>query len=379
MAALAPEQPHRGGLARRAWLAAAAGALSGCAAVVPAPQQPAPAPHPPPSVPDPEAGPAARPLSLVRPPRLRAGDTIGLFGSGTRLTEEWIAQSVANVQAMGFKVRLGRHVRALHGHYAGTAAQRVEDLHQLWADGDVRALWSIRGGAGTAQMLPHLDYAALRRNPKPVIGYSDVTALHLALLRHAGLVCFHGPAGVSTFTPYSVRHLRAVLMEPRPTTLLERSPEHRARAAAEPQFRARTVRAGVAEGALVGGNLSVLSALVGTPFGALTEGALLFLEDVGEQPYRVDRMLTQLELAGLLRGSAGLMGGVFENCEAPPDSPRMPLADVIDARFGSAGVPALYGASFGHVRDQFTLPLGVRARLDAQAQTLTLLEAAVDG
>lgn len=368
---------------RRAWLAAAAaGALSGCAAVAPTPA-PAPAPTPPPAPaapprPPPPEAPSPPPLPpLLKPPPLRPGDTVGLFGSGTRLIEDWITQAVANMQALGLRPRLGRHVRALHGHYAGTVTQRVDDLHELWDDDEVRALWSIRGGAGTAQLLPQLDYALMRRKPKAVIGYSDVTALHLALLRHARLVCFHGPAGVSTFTPYTQRLLRSVLMQPQAQTLLERSAEHRERAAAEPQFRARSVHAGVAEGPLVGGNLSVLSAMIGTPYGAQTDGALLFLEDVGEQPYRVDRMLTQLEQAGLLARAAGLVAGVFERCEAPPDSPRMPLADVIDARFGAAGVPAMYGHSFGHVRDQLTLPLGVRARLDADAMTLTLLEAAV--
>lgn len=315
----------------------------------------------------------------MKPPRLRDGDTIGLISTGTRLSDDWIADAVRNVQAAGFRVRLAANVQAVHGHYSGTVQQRVDALHALWADGDVRALWSVRGGAGTANLLPHLDWAALRRDPKPVLGYSDATALHLGLLRHAGLVCFHTLAAVSRFTPYSLGLLRAVLMQGTAPLRMERSAEHRARADAEAQFRARTVRAGVAEGPLVGGNLSVLSALVGTPYGARSDGALLFLEDVGEQPYRIDRMLTQLELAGLLRAGAGLLGGVFENCEAPPDpnGPRMPLAQAIDTRFGAAGRPAVYGYSFGHVRDQMTLPLGVRARLDTADESLTLLEPAV--
>lgn len=342
--------------ARRRVLAAAASVLvlPGCAALAPA------------------VG------GLVKAPRLRPGDGVGLFGSATRLTEDWIATAVANVEALGLRPRLGRHLRAVHGHYAGTVAQRVDDLHALWADPEVRALWSIRGGAGTAQLLPHLDYAAMRRRPKAVLGFSDVTALHLALHRHAGLVSFHTVAGASRLTPYTVQALQAVLMQPQAELRLERSPEHVARSVAEPAYRARTVRAGVAEGPLTGGNLSVLSALVGTPYAARTEGALLFLEDVGELPYRIDRMLTQLELAGLLRRAAGLVGGVFRDCEHPPESPGMPLAQAIDERFGAAGVPAIYGLSFGHVRDQLTLPIGVRARLDVQAQTLTLLETAVD-
>jgi muramoyltetrapeptide carboxypeptidase len=343
---------------RRAWLAAGAAALlGGCA--VPGPMQSPPQP-------------------LVRPPRLREGDTIGLFGSGTRLTEAWIAQSVANIEGLGFRVKPGRHLRAVHGHYAGTVAQRVEDLHTLWADPSVRGLWSVRGGAGTANLLSHLDYALFRRDPKPVLGYSDLTALHLALQRHAGLVSFHTLAAVSTFTPYSVEALRAVLMAPRARTQLTLSPEHRRRAADEPPFRARAIRAGVAQGPLTGGNLSVLSALVGTPYGAQSRGALLFLEDVGELPYRVDRMLTQLQLAGLLSDAAGLIGGVFQDCEPPPGDPSaMPLAMAIDERLGSAGVPAVYGWSFGHVRDQLTLPLGVNAVMDTADESLTLLEPAV--
>ncbi len=347
---------------RRGWLLGAAALTAGCAAPRPLPTQ----------------APAPAPQARVRPPRLREGDTLGLFGSGTRLTEEWIASAVRNVEALGFRVRLGRHVRARHGHYAGTVAQRVDDLQSLWADPQVRGLWSIRGGAGTAALLPHLDYSAMRRDPKAVLGYSDLTALHLALQRHAGLVSFHTVAAVSTFTPYSVQALRAVLMAPQAETRLERSPEHRSRAAAEAQFAARVIRAGVAEGPLTGGNLSVLSAGVGTPYEAQTRGALLFLEDVGELPYRVDRMLTQLELAGLLSRSAGLIGGVFQDCEHPPDQPGMALAMPIDERFGAAGVPAVYGWSFGHVRDQLTLPLGVPARMDTADESLTLLAPAVD-
>jgi muramoyltetrapeptide carboxypeptidase len=354
--------------------------VSGCAST----QPPAPAPPPPrepvreperpPAAPAPlQAEPAPTPL---RPPRLRAGDTVGLFASATRLGEAQVARARAQIEALGFRVRLGRHVLAAHGHYAGTVAQRVDDLHALWADGDVRALWSIRGGAGTAALLPHIDFGLVRRDPKPVLGFSDLTALLLALWREAGLVCFHAPAAVSPMTPYTRTALQAVLMQPQAQTVLHRADSHRLRAALEPAFRARTVRAGVAEGRLVGGNLSVLSALVGTPWAAQVDDSLLFLEEIGEEPYRVDRLLTQLQQSDSLRAAA-LVGGVFVRCEPSAGSPPMPLADVIDARFGDAGVPAVYGWSFGHVRDQLTLPLGVRATIDTAAETLTLLEPAV--
>ena len=342
------------GLQRRHWLSAAlAAGVAGCAA---------------PGLPPP----AAR-----RPPRLRPGDTIGLFAPSSRLQAEHVARAVDAVRSLGFEPRLGRHVLAAQGHYAGSAEQRAEDFNALWRDGEVRALWALRGGAGAAAMLPLLDWSALRGDAKAVIGYSDLTALLLGL-RSAGLVCFHGPSAVSRLTPFSVAALQAVLMQPRRETPLARASEHRQRAEAEPQFRARAIRAGVAEGPLVGGNLSVLASLVGTPWAADWRGALLFLEEVGEEPYRIDRLLTQLQQSQGLQRAAGLVGGVFERCEPGPDSTPMPLAEVLDRQFGAAGVPAVYGYSFGHVRDQLTLPLGVRARLDTAAETLTLLEPAVD-
>ena len=352
--------------------AAAALALPGCAT------RPGTAPAV-----DPASGAASRrpgsssPGALLRPPRLRPGDTVGLFASATRLTDDWIARAVANVESLGFRPRLGRHVRAQHGHYAGTVAQRIDDLHALWGDPQVRALWSIRGGAGTAQLLPHLDYAAFRRTPKAVIGFNDLTTLLLALQRHAGLVGFHSIDAITEPSAYTRDAWQRVLMDPQPEARFEVSPAQPARAERDPAYRPRTIRGGVAEGPLVGGNLSVLSALVGTPYGAQTDGALLFLEEVGELPYRVDRMLTQLELAGLLGASAGIVGGVFRDCESPPEQGGMLLAQPVNERLGSAGVPAVYGLSFGHVRDQLVLPLGIRARLDADARTLTLLEPAV--
>ncbi len=379
--ATTPALPARRRLLTAAAAAAASVALPGCALQPPAarpppaPPVPTPAPPPAPECPPPPAAPA--PLPLVKPPRLRPGDVVGLFASASRMNEAWIATALANVRTLGLQPRLAPHVRAVHGHYAGTAQQRADDLHTLWADPQVRALWSIRGGAGTAQLLPLLDYAALRRDPKAVLGFSDVTALHLALQSQARLVSLHTLAASSELTPFSMQALRAVLMQPQSTLSLPISPEHQQRAAGDPAYRRRSVRAGVAEGPLLGGNLSVLSALVGTPYAAQADAALLLLEDVSELPYRIDRMLTQLELSGALRHAAAIVGGIFRDCENPPGQGGMPLAHVIDERLRSAGVPAVYGLGFGHVRDQLTLPLGIRARLDAGTQALTLLEPAV--
>lgn len=329
-------------------LAGTAALLGGCAAGPRVAPDAAPSASAAPAAPTVPTAPADAPPAppALRPPRLRPGDTVGLFASSSRLNQAAVDQGRAQIEALGFKVRLGRHLRAVDGHYAGTVAQRVDDLHQLWADGDVRALWSVRGGAGTAALLPHLDYARMRRDPKAVVGFSDVTALLLALQQQAGLV-------------------------------LRLSPDHLRRAASDPAYRARTVRAGTAEGPLLGGNLTLLASLAGTPYLPTFDGALLFVEEIGEEPYRVDRLLTQLQQARGLQRTAAVMAGVFRNCEARSDSPPMTLAQVIDRQLGGAAVPAVYGWSFGHVSDQLTLPLGVRARIDTQAQTLTLLEPAV--
>jgi muramoyltetrapeptide carboxypeptidase len=373
-------------LNRRSWLASVAAGLAGCAggprqsrhgprpAAPPPPPQALPPDDPPPQLRPPPADDA---LPLIRPPRLRRGDTVGLFAPSTRVSQDLVDRGVAQLEELGFRVRVAPHVLSTHLHYAGTAAQRADDLQGLWADDGVRALWAVNGGAGASALLPLLDYAAMRRQPKALIGFSDITALHLAVHKHAGLVTFHGPFAGSRLTPYTVDALQAVLMQPQARTVLRLSDDHRQRAEAEPQFRARSIRAGVAEGRLLGGNLSLLAALVGTPFAADYTDALLFMEDVREAPYRVDRMLTQLQQSLGLQRAAGLVAGVFDRCEVPSDALTMPLASVFDAQFGAAGVPAVYGWSFGHVRDQLTLPLGVRARLDTEAQTLTLLEPAV--
>lgn len=323
---------------------------------------------------------AAQPASAARPfkpRRLRQGDLVGLVSPGGVLPDGGIEKRVANLESLGFKVRLGDHIRASYGGYAGTTQQRVADLHAMFRDPEVRAVWAARGGSGCLQLLPHLDYTLVRRNPKILIGYSDITALHLALYRRAGLVTFHGPTAGSTFTDFSVASMRAVLMEPRPQTVFALADEHLRKAQAQPQFAPRTFRPGVAEGRLLGGNLSVLCAMLGTPFLPPAAGSLLFLEEIGEAPYRIDRMLTQLALSGVLTKAAGVLLGVFQKCEPTDGEPSLSLAETLAGQLEALRVPSAYGYSFGHVPHIYTLPVGIRARLDTAARTVTLLEPAV--
>ena len=247
----------------------------------------------------------------------------------------------------------------------------------MFLDRNVGAIWAARGGSGCLALLPRLDYGAIRSRPKILIGYSDVTALHLALYRHAGLVTFHGPVASSMFSDFSVNHMRNVLMEQRSPSVLEIAAENLQRAAQEPQFAPCVFRAGKAEGRLVGGNLSLVCAMIGTPYAASVKGNLLFLEENGEAPYRVDRMLTQLSQSGMLSQASGVVLGVFQKCEAVDGEPSLTLGQVLEDHLSGLGVPAAYGFSFGHIAHQVTLPVGIRARLDTQARTLTLLEPAV--
>ena len=319
--------------------------------------------------------PRARPLR--KPPRLRQGDLIGLIAPGGYTNDEAIEQAVRRIEALGFRVRTGTHLRAVYGNYAGPVAQRLEDLHAMFADPEVRGLWCIRGGSGCISLLSGIDYGLIRRHPKVLIGYSDITALHLAILRHARLVTFHGPVATSNPSDYATEHLLAVLMEPQARYTIPMALENSQRALAEPHYAARTVTAGVAQGRLIGGNLSLVSALTGTPYAADFRKAILFLEEVNEEPYRIDRWMTQLDLALGLRKAAAVMIGICDNCGPVGPGSALSLAQTLDQHLRPLRIPAVSGYSFGHIRHQFTLPMGIMARLDTGPQTLTLLEPAV--
>jgi muramoyltetrapeptide carboxypeptidase len=314
---------------------------------------------------------------LIKPPRLRRGDVVGLVAPGGYTSDPSIEKAVQHIEALGFRVRPGTYLRDVWGNYGGTVAARIADLHAMFRDPEVKAIWAIRGGSGCISLLRHLDYRLIRTHPKVLLGYSDITALHLAIHRHAGLVTFHGPVASSTPSDYSTEHLLSVLMDPRPTYTIPMSPDNDRRALEEPWYATRTVHAGVAEGPLVGGNLSLVSALAGTSYAADFTGGLLFLEEVNEEPYRIDRWMTQLDLAIGFDKAAGVMVGICENCGPQGDGPSLTLDATLDVHLQPLRVPAVTGYSFGHIRNQFTLPVGIRGRLDTAARTVTLLEAGV--
>jgi muramoyltetrapeptide carboxypeptidase len=292
---------------------------------------------------------------------------------------ERIRFALDTVESLGFKVKPGAHLFDRDGYLAGSDAVRAADLNAMFADDAVDAIWCVRGGYGASRILPALDYALMQRKPKPFIGYSDITALHMAIHRHAGLVTFHGPVAFRAFTPYSLGELRRVLCTPEaPARLGSPPPFESAEGRVDWENRVATLVPGTARGRLLGGNLCLMSHLCGTPYFPDLRGAILFLEDVEEAYYRIDRMLTQLWLSGALDGVAGVAFGKFTGCNPSPFFlQNRPLEDILAERCRALGVPAVSGLMIGHVEDQTTLPVGCLAELDADAGTLTLLEPGV--
>ncbi|MCA1643195.1 MAG: LD-carboxypeptidase [Acidobacteria bacterium] len=316
---------------------------------------------------------------LIKPRALRAGDTVGVIAPGTAVPDpERLALVEPTLKFFGLRAKVGRYVAAGSGHVTRSVAERLDDLHAMFRDPEVKAVFCIRGGYGSMQLLDRVDYDLIRRNPKVFVGYSDITALHLAINRHAGLATFHGPIVLSSFTDYTQRSFRQALFDTRPAGKLTNPQESNQ---LRPEHPLRTVRTGTATGQLVGGNLSLVAALMGTPHEIETRGRILFIEDVGEEPYRIDRMLTQLRLAGKLDQAAGIVFGECSECAPNDYKPSFAwdytLGEVLDQILGSTRVPVLSGLTIGHTADQLTLPLGVTATLNADEKTLELKEAGV--
>jgi muramoyltetrapeptide carboxypeptidase len=318
----------------------------------------------------------ARPPASVKPPRLRTGDRVGLVApaSANFLSADIeLAQEVA--RAFGLEPRLGTHVRDRHGYLAGKDEDRAADVNAFFADPAVKAVLAIRGGWGCARVLPHLDWGAIRRNPKVLAGYSDITALHAGLHATTGLVTFHAPNVFSAWPPFSVENFRRVVFDGEAVSM-SNAPGTEERLV-QRENRTRTIAPGRARGRLVGGNLTVLTALLGSPYVPSFDGAILFLEDVGEDIYRIDRMLTSLGLAGLLGRVKGFVFGSCSKCEPGEGYGSLTLEEVLDEHVRPLGVPAYEGAMIGHQERQFTVPVGIEVEIDAEAGTITMLEPAV--
>jgi muramoyltetrapeptide carboxypeptidase len=316
---------------------------------------------------------AAKNRKIIKPPRLRPGDRVGMINPArAAFREEPVEIQAESLAAVGLEPVKGENFYKRRGYFAGTDEERAADINAFFADRTVKGIMGI-GGWGSARVLPHLDYGVIRANPKPVIGISDVTALLLGIYAKTGLVTFHGPHPRITF---SADYFRRVLLDGE-KVLFSNPKEIKDDETVQTRERYATIRGGRASGRLVGGNLTVLAAIVGSAYLPGFDGAILFLEDVREEPYRVDRMMTQLKLAGLLDKLAGFVFGNCSDCDPGEGYGSMTLEEIFDDHIRPLGIPAYRGALIGHIRRQFMLPIGIEAEIDADAGTLRLLEPAV--
>ena len=318
-----------------------------------------------------------RSKTLVRPPRLVPGSRVALVApAGPILERDDLTRAQDLCRALDYEPVLGKNTYSHHGYLAGTDGERLADLNAAFQDPGIDAIWCIRGGYGTIRLIDRVDYAALTRHPKALIGFSDITTLLNAVTRCTGVVSFHGPVARAAMPGFTRRHFNRVLGSPEAPGRLDRLPMP-GDILLPQEARIATLVGGVAEGPLIGGNLTLLQCLIGTPYLPEFQGAILFLEDAGEDLYRIDRMLAHFRILGLLRQLAGVIIGRFTELQRGGPDGALGLDEVLTTYFGALNIPVAYGFPIGHIADQWTLPLGVRARLDASAGEVELLEPAV--
>lgn len=315
---------------------------------------------------------------MIKPERLQPGDVVGIIAPASAPPDpKAVDRVLGQVERLGFKPKLGRNVRARHGFLAGSDRERATDLMAMFADKKVRGIICIRGGYGTARLLNLLDYAVIRKNPKMLSGYSDITTLHCALAVKANLISFHSPMlneglGSEKFPAFSNESFLRNVTEAKPSGSI---------CAGYKEKTVSVLRRRIVEGQLIGGNLSLLVTTLGTPYQPQFKNRILFFEDISEKPYKLDRMLTHLLNAGVLQQVAGVAVGVNQDCDDPVDAKakeyKQSSAEVLLERLKPLGVPVVTGLPFGHQPLNATLPIGVRARLDANRGDLIITESAV--
>ncbi len=319
-------------------------------------------------------------MKMVKPPALKAGDTIALVAPAGVGDPKKVDAIEAGLAKLGLKIKRSANLTERYGYLGGTDEARAAGVMDAWRDPGVQGVFCITGGFGTTRMLDKLDYRFIRENPKVFTGFSDITGLHLAIQRQAGLVTFHSPTSEYALSanaeerPLQARYLWGMVMPGNAGGEPLALPDPVVYTDEGLTTKTLTIRGGKARGQLTGGNLSLIQALMGTPWEIETKDRILFIEDVGEAPYRVDRMLSNLRLAGKLDSPAGVIFGQFSKCDPENPERSFTVDDLIAEYFAKRHYPVVSRFPSGHVIDNATLPLGVMAELDADARTLTLLE-----
>lgn len=306
--------------------------------------------------------------SKLLPPRLKPGQTIAMIApAGAIFSSRHIAKFRGILQGMGFKVHEGASLREKHGYLAGTDDFRAKEFNDLIANPDIHGIIAMRGGWGCARILDKIDYSKIQENPKVIMGFSDLTSLLIAITAKTGLMTYHGPVGYSSWGDYSKRYVERLLIDAEANVILENPAEK------VPE----TLFGGKATGELVGGNLTVLAGIIGSQYLPNWTGKILFLEETREEVYRIDRMITQLKLAGVLDQINGIVFGVCNHCDPENEAESLTMKQMLTEHLQPLGIPVLTNAAFGHVNLKYTLPIGAAATLDADAGTITMNAAVV--
>ena len=313
---------------------------------------------------------------IIKPKRLKSGSTIGLVTPSGPITEQQLEKTVRNIEGLGFKLAYNKtRLLAKKGYLAGRDISRADEINRMFDNKQIDGIWAVRGGYGATRILDMLNYKVIRQNPKVFIGYSDITAIHQAIFKKTNLVSFHGPVGASEFTDYTKKYVMQLISETSPTMKIEHFAQNEM--LENNIYNSYVINSGIAEGQLMGGNLTLAASLIGTPYDVSYKNKLVFLEDIGETPYRIDRMITQMISAGKFNNIKGIILGVFLDCETKEFNNSLTLKEMFEDRLSRFNVPIIYGMSFGHIHNQFSLPLGIMARLNTEDKSITLLESAV--
>lgn len=304
---------------------------------------------------------------------LNKGDTVALL-CPSKAVDDSVEIQIGKeaLEAFGFKVKLGKHLNARRGHLAGTDSERASDINDAFADKEIKAVICLGGGSGAARLLPLLNYQTIRNNPKAVLGFSDITALHNAIYAQTGLITFHGPNATGSWNPFNADQFQRLFFQ-RELMHYEnlRGNEDDL---VQRQNRTATIRSGKVRGELIGGNLTVFTALAGSPYLPDFTGKILFLEDVEEAPYRIDRMLSTLKLMGALDKIAGFIFGACVDCRPNGGYGWLTLEEIFNDHIKPLNIPAYRGAMIGHIRQQFIVPIGGTVEMDADAGSFRLVD-----
>lgn len=307
---------------------------------------------------------------LIKPEALKLGDTIGLITPATSTSNENVKKSKNKLIEMGFKVKVGESPYKLYGYLSGSDEIRRNDINKMFSDDEVDGIICIRGGYGAPRILDLIDYNIIKKNPKVFVGYSDITALHIAFNQKANLVTYHGPMVASNmigdFNKFSKENLLKAIMNTEPMGKIS-NPE------GEDMIR---INGGIAEGHILGGNLSLIVDTIGTPYEIDLRGKILFIEEVGEDLDNIDRMINQLRLSGKLHEAEGIILGDFKNCDSSEYEDSLSLRQIFNDHIKATEKPTIFNLKAGHCDPTLTLPFGVKARLDADKKELVILESA---